>query len=113
MSVKNLVHLCSLFYNEESARPDISICQQIIAGLRKHVSKEGLLGKTVAVIANLKTAKLAGETSEGMILAAVCKGDEYDHGELVRPLQPPGPMPEFSFEPLNVLILSRRPICSK
>lgn len=63
---------------------------QIIAGLRKHISKEDLLSKTVAVVANLKAAKLAGETSEGMILAAVCKGDQYDHGELVKPLNPPG-----------------------
>lgn len=67
-------------------------CKQIIAGLRKHVSKEDLLGKRVAVVANLKAAKLAGETSEGMILAAVCKGEQYDHGELVKPLHPPGLM---------------------
>ena len=63
---------------------------QIIAGLRKHVSKDELLNKAVAVVANLKAAKLAGETSEGMILAVVCKGEQYNHGELVKPLQPPG-----------------------
>jgi len=39
---------------------------------------------------NLKTAKLAGEASEGMILAAVHKGEEYENGELVKPLSIPG-----------------------
>ena len=63
---------------------------QIVAGLRKHISNDELLGRRVAVILNLKTAKLAGEASEGMILAAVSKGEQFEHGELVKPLVPPG-----------------------
>lgn len=68
----------------------ISMPLQIVAGLRKSISKDELLGKQVVVILNLKTAKLAGEMSEGMILAAVQKGEQYNNGELVRPLSPPG-----------------------
>ena len=63
---------------------------QIIAGLRKHIAQEGLQGRLVTCILNLKTAKLAGEASEGMILAAVHKGDTSEHGELVKPLSVPG-----------------------
>jgi tRNA-binding EMAP/Myf-like protein len=44
----------------------------------------------VCVILNLKTAKLAGEASEGMILAAVHKREDYEFGELVKPLSIPG-----------------------
>ena len=63
---------------------------QIIAGLRKHIAQEDLQGRLVTCILNLKTAKLAGEASEGMILAAVHKGDTFEHGELVTPLSVPG-----------------------
>jgi Putative tRNA binding domain len=38
---------------------------QIIAGLRKHIEQQQLEGSLVVVILNLKTAKLAGEPSEG------------------------------------------------
>lgn len=51
---------------------------------------EELSGRLVVIVANLKTAKLAGETSEGMILAAVSKGSQYENGELVYPLSAPG-----------------------
>ena len=44
----------------------------------------------MATILNLKTARLAGQASEGMILAAVSKGEQYENGELVKPLRPPG-----------------------
>lgn len=63
---------------------------QIIAGLQRHVPLEHMQNRLVVVVLNLKTAKLAGEVSEGMILASVHKGDHYKHGELVRPLEPPG-----------------------
>ena len=38
---------------------------QILAGLRKHIEQPQLEGSLVVVILNLKTAKLAGELSEG------------------------------------------------
>ena len=40
------------------------------AGLKQYIAKEKLLGSLVAVVLNLKPAKLAGELSEAMILAA-------------------------------------------
>ena len=42
----------------------------IVSGLREHYQKEELLGKNVAVVANLKPAKLRGIKSMGMLLAA-------------------------------------------
>ncbi|PNR94469.1 methionine--tRNA ligase [Petrotoga sp. 9PWA.NaAc.5.4] len=44
--------------------------KQIIAGIKSYYSAEELIGKKVVVITNLKPAKLMGETSEGMLLAA-------------------------------------------
>ncbi len=43
---------------------------QVVAGLKQHISREELTGRLVAVVLNLKPAKLAGELSEAMILAA-------------------------------------------
>ena len=63
---------------------------QIIAGLRLHVPRSEMEGRRVVTILNLKTAKLAGQVSEGMILAAVQKGEAHDHSELVKPLGVPG-----------------------
>ena len=47
--------------------------RQIIAGIAKYYSPESLLGKLIVVVANLKPAKLRGELSEGMLLAAKTK----------------------------------------
>ncbi|WDL74525.1 methionine--tRNA ligase [Helicobacter winghamensis] len=44
--------------------------RQILAGIKAHYLPQDLLGKQVCVLANLKPAKLMGELSEGMILAA-------------------------------------------
>lgn len=43
--------------------------RQIISGLKKHYTKEELIGKNVCVISNLKPAILCGFQSDGMILA--------------------------------------------
>ncbi|MBQ3584692.1 MAG: methionine--tRNA ligase [Lachnospiraceae bacterium] len=51
--------------------------RQIVSGIALHYSPEDMVGKKVAVITNLKPAKLCGILSEGMILAA---GD--DEGNL-------------------------------
>ncbi|MCA9731391.1 methionine--tRNA ligase subunit beta, partial [candidate division KSB1 bacterium] len=47
--------------------------RQVIAGIAQHYEPEELIGKHVVVVANLQPAKLRGELSEGMILAAVDK----------------------------------------
>ncbi|MDR0309355.1 MAG: methionine--tRNA ligase [Candidatus Methanoplasma sp.] len=44
--------------------------RQIVAGLRAHYSKEQLTGKSIIVVSNLKPAKLRGQVSNGMLLAA-------------------------------------------
>lgn len=47
--------------------------RQIIAGIGESYTPEELIGKTVVVVANLKSAKLMGLESQGMVLAV--KGD--------------------------------------
>ncbi|SCT34479.1 methionine--tRNA ligase [Staphylococcus caeli] len=50
---------------------DLDIEQrQIISGIAKFYQPEDILGKKVAVVTNLKPAKLMGRKSEGMILSA-------------------------------------------
>jgi methionyl-tRNA synthetase len=44
--------------------------RQIVAGIAKYYSPEELVGKKIVVVANLKPAKLRGELSQGMLLAA-------------------------------------------
>jgi len=44
--------------------------RQIIAGLAKFYTPETIVGKQVVIVANLQPAKLFGEISEGMVLAA-------------------------------------------
>jgi methionyl-tRNA synthetase len=51
--------------------------RQIMSGIAESYSPEELVGKKVVFVSNLKPAKLMGQLSEGMILAA-----ENDNGEL-------------------------------
>ena len=44
--------------------------RQLVAGIAESYAPEALVGKTVAVVANLKPAKLMGVESNGMVLAA-------------------------------------------
>ncbi len=44
--------------------------RQIISGIAQHYTPEQLINKEVVFVANLKPAKLMGEVSEGMVLAA-------------------------------------------
>lgn len=44
--------------------------RQIVSGIAKYYKPEELIGKKVAIVANLKPVKLCGELSEGMILSA-------------------------------------------
>ncbi|UCD04225.1 MAG: methionine--tRNA ligase [Candidatus Woesearchaeota archaeon] len=48
--------------------------RQIVAGIKQYYSKKELLGKKIVIVANLKPAKLCGELSQGMLLAAEKKG---------------------------------------
>ncbi|MEK7670540.1 MAG: methionine--tRNA ligase subunit beta, partial [Bacteroidota bacterium] len=44
--------------------------RQIIAGIAQHYSADQMVGKMVVVVANLQPAKLMGQESRGMLLAA-------------------------------------------
>jgi methionyl-tRNA synthetase len=44
--------------------------RQVIAGIAKDYTPEEIVGRQVIVVANLKEARLMGEVSQGMILAA-------------------------------------------
>jgi len=44
--------------------------RQVVAGIAQHYTPEDLVGKTVIVVFNLQPAKLMGQESQGMILAA-------------------------------------------
>ncbi|NOY05786.1 MAG: methionine--tRNA ligase [Chlorobi bacterium] len=50
--------------------------RQIVAGIAEHYEPESLIGKRVVVVANLKSAKLFGVESEGMVLAATNEDGE-------------------------------------
>jgi methionyl-tRNA synthetase len=44
--------------------------RQIVAGIAQHYKPEDLVGKRIAVVVNLQPAKLMGQESNGMLLAA-------------------------------------------
>ena len=61
--------------------------RQIVAGLVGHYDPAELVGLSIVVVANLKPARLRGEASEGMLLAAE---DGDDLGVLLAPDTEPG-----------------------
>jgi methionyl-tRNA synthetase len=61
---------------------DIGRKVQIVAGLKAYYSPEQLKGRKVVVVSNLNPAKLRGQESQGMLLAA-------EAGEVVALLTPP------------------------
>lgn len=62
--------------------------RQIVAGIRGHYEPEDLVGQGIVVVANLQPAKLRGEVSEGMLLAA--ENEEGKLGLLLAPEASPG-----------------------
>lgn len=61
--------------------------RQIVAGLVGHYEPEALEGLSIVVVANLEPARIRGESSEGMLLAAE-EGDRL--GLLLAPAAAPG-----------------------
>ena len=61
--------------------------RQLVAGIAAHYRPEDLVGRDIVVVANLQPARLRGELSEGMLLAASA-------GDVVSLL-----MPDRSLEP--------------
>ncbi|MFH1770790.1 MAG: methionine--tRNA ligase [archaeon] len=66
---------------------DIGEKRQLVAGLKGHYKPEELKGKKIVVVSNLQPAKLRGEKSEGMLLAA---GDDKKVGILFVDKSKPG-----------------------
>lgn len=64
--------------------------RQVISGIAEQYKPEDLVGKYVVLVANLKSVKLRGELSQGMILAAA----PYDDSSLL--LVNPGELPTGS-----------------
>ncbi|MBI5472112.1 MAG: methionine--tRNA ligase [Ignavibacteriae bacterium] len=64
--------------------------RQIVAGIAKHYKPEELVGKSVVVVYNLAPAKLMGQESKGMVLAA-----SDDEGKLFV-VTPSGELPSGS-----------------
>ncbi len=63
--VKRAKKLLKLIVDDGSAEN-----RQIVSGISQWYKPEDLIGKTVVIVANLKPAKLCGEMSNGMLLAA-------------------------------------------
>ena len=49
--------------------------RQLVAGIAKYYTTDELIGKKIIVVKNLKPAKLMGEVSQGMLLAASDRGN--------------------------------------
>jgi methionine--tRNA ligase beta chain len=62
--------------------------RQIMAGLQQYLKPDDLVNKLLVIVANLKPAKLAGELSQGMVLAAE-GADPSTGARIVRTLIPP------------------------
>lgn len=68
--VKKSKKLVKFTLDDGSAKP-----RQILSGIRQwYPEPEVLVGKTVAIVANMKPRKMAGELSEGMVLSAEKNG---------------------------------------
>lgn len=63
--IKRTKKLLKLIVDDGSAEN-----RQIVSGISQWYKPEDLIGKTVVIVANLKPAKLCGEMSNGMLLAA-------------------------------------------
>jgi len=49
--------------------------RQLVAGIGEFYKREDLIGKEIVIVANLKTKKIMGIESQGMILAADKEGE--------------------------------------
>jgi len=80
--------------------------RQIVAGIVGHYELEQLVGLPIVVVANLQHAKLRGEVSQGMLLAAeneegrlgVLLAPEAMPGTPVCPAESPDPDEEITFQ---------------
>ena len=57
--------------------------RQVVSGIHEWYKPEDLIGKTVALVANLKPVKLRGVESKGMILAADIKDENGERAAVL------------------------------
>lgn len=69
--VKKSKKLLRIMLNDGTDTP-----RQVVSGIAPWYKPEELVGKSVIIVANLKSAKLCGVESNGMILAADCPNDD-------------------------------------
>jgi methionine--tRNA ligase beta chain len=80
--------------------------RQIVGGIVGHYEPQELVNLNLVVVANLQHAKLRGEVSQGMLLAAeneegrlgVLLAPDAEPGTPVRSAQSPEPDPEITFQ---------------
>ncbi len=90
--------------------------RQIVAGLVGHYTPEELVGLHIVVVANLKPARLRGEVSEGMLLAAESEGrlglllaPDAEPGTPLRPRGGAEPSDEITFQEFQEMELVAEP----
>ena len=93
--------------------------RQIVSGLVPHYKEEELLGRNVVVVTNLKPARIRGEESNGMLLAAQAEGvvevlfaDHAAPGEKVL-LEGDDPARSAPVEPIDIDTFFAVPIAAK
>ena len=89
--------------------------RQVVAGLKKYLSKEDLRGRKAVFVANMKPAKLRGELSEAMILAVddgvhvgVLETDKTSAGEEVHFEDTENASAEITFEDFLKVVMEVR-----
>jgi len=78
LRVAKIIHAENIKKSEKLLKIKISLDneqRQIIAGIAQYYKPEDLIGKLVIVVTNLKPAKLMGEESQAMLLAASDKNN--------------------------------------
>ncbi len=68
--------------------------RQLVAGIRGHYEPADLIGKLIAVVANLAPRKMRGEESRGMLLAA--STDDHSKVILLTPMSEINPGSKIS-----------------
>lgn len=112
IEIKDHGNADSLYVFKVDLGPEIGK-KQVVAGLKKYFSKEELMNRKAVFCANMKPAKLRGEMSEAMILAAddgenvaILEAEKSKIGEEVRFVGMENSNQEITFEEFKRLVMS-------
>ena len=96
LRVAKVVHCQNVPKSEKLLRLQVEVGtekRQIVAGIAQHYKPEELIGKSIVVVFNLQPAKLMGQESQGMLLAAsgsngslafIAPSGEIESGSIVK-----------------------------